>query len=160
MQIEKIYLNKDNLIKIKQIDDEFFKEDITPLDWYIERYTSKHTGYIIKDNDKIIGYLVAVPIKKEAYNAIINGVIINDIHLNPDMFVEKSRYHYIIAFVLLDEYRHKGLGTSLIKSVIKHVEKGKYCTLTVSKEGASLSKKFMKLKQQLNDEVAVFEIKL
>ena len=160
MTIEKIYLTKENLIKIKEIDDIFYRNDITPLEWYLERLTPKHTGYIIKDNDKVVGYLVAVPIRKECYEAIIKGVIINDIYINPNMYVEKSKYHYIVSFVLLEEYRHKGIGTKLILQVIKKVEKGYYCALTISQEGAALSKKFMKRKKQLNDNVAVFEIKL
>lgn len=156
MEIEKICLTKENLKKIKKIDDIFYHEDVTTIDWYLERYTPKHTGYILKDGKKIVGYLVAVPIKKEAYTAITKGVLVNDIYLNPDMYVEKSKYYYIVSFVLLEEYRHKGYGTRLVLSVIRKAEKGHYCALTISKEGAALSKKFMKLKKQVNDNVAVF----
>ena len=79
--------------------------------------------------------------------------------INPQMFVKKSKYFYIISFVILEEYRHKGLGIKLIKNIIKTIDKGKYIALTVSKEGEAIAKKFMKKKKQINDDIAVFEIK-
>ncbi len=160
MKIDKIRLTEENIKIIKEIDDTFYHDEATTIEWYLERYTSKHNGYLIKNNDKVVGYLVAVPIKKEAYDAITNGVIVNDIYLNPKMYIEKSKYHYIVSFVLLENYRNQGIGTNLILSIIKNVDKGRYCALTISKEGAAVSQKFMKLKKQINDDVAVFEIKL
>ena len=161
MKIEKIYLTKDNLEKIKNIDDTFYKgKNKSKIDWYLNRYTSNHFAYVIKDdNDNYIGYIGAVPIKKELYEAFIKGVLINDIDINPQMFVEKSKYFYIISFVILEEYRHQGLGLKLIKNIIKTIDKGRYIALTVSKEGEVTAKKFMHLKKQINDDIAVFEIK-
>ncbi len=160
MEFERVNLNKDILIEIKKIDDIFYKDDNTTLDWYLERYTDKHIGYLIKDNGKIVGYIVSVPIKKVLYNALINGVLVNDININPDMFITRSRYNYIVSFVMLPEYRHKGLGTKLIKSIIKNVKRGYYCALAISKEGNALSGKFMKLKKKINEDISVYEIKL
>lgn len=161
MKIEKIPLNKENLIKIKKIDDLYFTEDITDLNWYLERYTTKHTAYVIKDNqDNYQGYIIAVPIKKVLYKAITNGVLINDININPDMFVNKSKYHYIASFVILEKHRHKGLGLKLIKSIIKLVDKGYYCALVMSNEGDAISKKYMHLKKKINENISVYEIKL
>ena len=162
MKIEKIYLTEENLIRIKKIDDLYYEgENITDLNWYTDRYTSKHVGYVLlNEKNEYIGYIIAVPVKKELYDALINGVLVNDININPDMFINKSKYNYISAFVLLKEYRHQGIGVELIKSIINIVDKGSYCALTISKEGASISKRFMHLKKQINSDVAVYEMKL
>ena len=48
----------------------------------------------------------------------------------------------------------------MLTTIINIVDKGYYCALTVSKEGAGVAKKFMHLKKQINDDVAVFEVKL
>ena len=161
MRIEKINLTKDNLIKIKEIDDLFYTDDHIDLDWYLERYNSKHIGYLLlNDHNVCIGYIVSVPVKKELYDALIKGVLVNDLNINPDMFIDKSKYNYIVSFIILEEYRHQGLGLELIKNIIKTVDKGFYCALTVSQEGAAISKKFMHLKKQINDDIAVFEIKI
>ena len=66
----------------------------------------------------------------------------------------------IISFVLLPEYRHKGFGSELIKSILKNVRHGYYCSLAISKEGNTISKKYMKLKKIINDNINVYEIKL
>ncbi len=160
MEFEKVNLTKDVLIEIKKVDDIFYKDENLTLDWYLERYTDKHIGYLIKDKEKIVGYIVAAPIKKVLYNALVKGVLINDTDINPDMFINKSRYNYIVSFVLLPDYRHNGIGTKLIKSIIKTVKKGYYCSLAISKEGNAISKKFMRVKKKINDEITVYEIKI
>lgn len=160
MKFEKVKLTKENIKEIKKIDDIFYQDDDLDLNWYLDRYTEKHMGYLIKDNNKVVGYLVSVPIKKVFYKALISGVLINDTNVNPDMFVTHSKYNYIISFVLLPDYRHKGIGSELIKSVIKSVNHGYYCSLAISKEGNALSRKFMKLKKHINDNISVYEIKI
>lgn len=162
MKIEKIYLTKDNLTKIKNIDDLCYNEENkTDLNWYLERFTPNHIAYVILDeNNNYIGYIIAVPIKKELYDAITNGVLINDLNINPAMFIASSKYNYIVSFVILEGYRHQGLGINLIKNIINIVEKGKYCALTISEDGEMIAKKFMHLKHQINDKTAVFEINI
>lgn len=126
MKIEKIYLTKDNLKKIKKIDDLYYKgENKTDLNWYLERFSSKHIGYVLLNGkSEYIGYIISVPVKKELYDALIGGVLVNDININPDMFINKSKYNYIVSFVILEEYRHMGLGVELIKNIINIVDKG------------------------------------
>ena len=161
MKIEKINLTKDNLLKIKEIDDLFYRDDSTTIEWYLERYTPNHIGYVLKDeNDNFCGYIVSVPVKKELYDAITNGVLVNDININPKMYIESSNYNYIVSFVLLEEYRHQGLGTKIIESISNSMAKGKYCALTISKEGNNIAKKFMNLKMQINDDISVYEIEI
>jgi len=96
-----------------------------------------------------------VPIKKELYNAIVNGVLINDLYINPNMIVNKSKYQYIVSSVILDDYRHKGFGKEMMKELLKN-GKGFYCALTITENGYNLAKKFMELKLKINDDANVF----
>ena len=158
MKIEKVFLTKDNLLKIESIDDEFYKNAITGIEWYLKRYNEHHYAYCLFDKDSIVGYIVSIPIKKEVYDAIINGVLVNDLDINPDMFINNSNYHYIVSCVLNDGYRNQGYGKELMKKVLNDIN-GQACCLTISKEGFILAKKFMNLIKKLNNEVSVFEYK-
>jgi len=155
IRIENVNLTKDNLIKIKQIDNLFYKEDILTLDWYLERYNENHNGILLLDNNECVGYLVAIPIKKELYKTITNGVLVNDLYINPNMIVNKSKYYYIVSSVILDDYRHKGYGKEMMKELLKS-KKGIYCALTITEDGYNLAKKFMKLKLKINNNTNVF----
>ena len=92
MHIEEVKLTKENLIKIKEIDNTFYTKESINLDWYLERYNKNHSAILLLDGDKVVGYIISVPIKKELYDTIINGVIINDLQINPQMFINKSEY--------------------------------------------------------------------
>lgn len=155
MKIEKVSLTKDNLLKIKKVDDTFYKDDLLTFEWYLERYNKNHNGFLLMDDDCCVGYLVSVPIKKELYKAIINGVMINDLYINPNMIVNKSKYQYIVSSVILDNYRHKGYGKEMMKELFKK-EKGLFCALTITKNGYNLASKFMKLKLKISDDTNVF----
>lgn len=155
IKIEKVSLTKENLLKIKKVDDSFYKEDLLTLEWYIERYNENNNGFLLMNDDCCVGYLVSVPIKKELYKAIINGVLINDLYINPNMIVNKSKYQYIVSSVILDNYRHKGYGKEMMKELLKN-EKKVFCALTITKDGYNLAKKFMKLKLKINDDTNVF----
>ena len=159
MKVEKVNLTKDNLLIIKNIDETFYKSNLD-INWYLERYTNKHIGYLLYDNDKVIGYIVSVPIKKELYDTITNGVLLNDININPSMFVEKSYYHYIVSIVILEEYRHKGYAHLLFKEMLKHQKDGLYCALTITKEGDILASKYMHLIKEINKDVKIYELKV
>ena len=155
IKIKKVSLTKENLLKIKKVDDSFYKEDLLTLEWYIERYNENHNGFLLMDDDCCVGYLVSVPIKKELYKAIINGVLINDLYINPNMIVNKSKYQYIVSSVILDNYKHKGYGKEMMKELLKN-EKKVFCALTITKNGYNLAKKFMNLKLKINDDTNVF----
>lgn len=64
MHIEEVCLTKEYLLKIKNIDDTFYRNVILDIQWYLERYNEYHKGIILLDNNEVVGYLVAVPIKK------------------------------------------------------------------------------------------------
>ena len=159
MKIEKVCLTKENLLKIEKIDDSFYENAITGIDWYLERYNSQHYAYCLIDKNEIVGYIVSVPIKKELYDAITHGVLINDLHINPDMYVTESKYNYIVSCVIKKEYRYKNYGKILMEKVLDNLNNCYACCLTISKDGYKLANKYLKLKMKLNDDVSVFEKK-
>jgi len=155
IKIETVNLNKENLIKIKEIDNIFYKEDILTIDWYLERYNDNHTGILLFDEDKCVGYLVSVPIKKVLYETIINGAITNDLYINPNMYTNKSNYNYIVSSVILKEYRRKGYGEMMLNKLFSE-NKGHFCALTITKDGYKLANKNMKLIMNINENTSVF----
>ena len=155
MKISEVNLTKDNLIKIQDIDDTFYKNAITGIHWYLERYNKDHKGIVLLDNNRAVGYIVAVPIKKELYDAIINGVITNDLYINQKMFVKESDYKYVVSCVLLEQYRGKGYATQMMKRLFEKA-KGYYCALTISENGYNLANKFMELKLIIDEKTNVF----
>lgn len=45
MHIEEVKLTKENLIKIKEIDNTFYTKESINLDWYLERYNKTIVQY-------------------------------------------------------------------------------------------------------------------
>ena len=121
MHIEEVKLTKENLIKIKEIDNTFYTKENISLDWYLERYTEKHSVILLLDKDEIVGYIISVPIKKELYDTIINGVIINDLQINPQMFIDESEYYYIVSCVILEKYRFKGYASKMLEKILNKI---------------------------------------
>ena len=157
VKVEKVKLTKENLLKI---DDEFYTNEIFGINWYTERYKEFHNGYLlINEKEETVGYIIVVPIKKELYDAITNGVLVNDIHINPNMFIEKSEYYYLSSFVLQKEYRHQNYGLLLIKKLAEDV-KGNICCLAISEDGKNKASQYMDLKEKINDKVSAYEIKI
>ena len=156
MHIEEINLTKENLIKIKEIDDTFYDKDNISIEWLFERYKDTYKGLVLCDKEKIVGYITAVPIKKELYDTIINGVIVNDLQINPNMFVDESNYYYIVSIVIKKEYRGKGFGSKMLKLILENKNKN-YCVLTISDDGYNLIKKYMNLKTKVYKNIYVFE---
>jgi len=157
MEIKKVFLNKGNLLKIEKIDDDFYTNVIPSIEWYLERYNEKHYAYCLFDNNDMVGYIVSVPIKKELYVALVSGVLLNDFHINPEMFVTESNYNYIVSCVIKEEYRNKKYGKLLMETLLNDLKNCYACCLTISKEGYNLANKYLKLTKKLNDDVSVFE---
>ena len=109
------------------------------------------------DHDECVGYLVSVPVKKELYDAIINGVMTNGLYLNPSMFIEHSDYNYIVSIVILEQYLHKGYGKQMLEKLFND-NKGYFCALTITKNGYNLANKRMNLVKNINDDVSVFSL--
>lgn len=156
MKIEKVNLTKENLLKIKKIDDLFYTKDKLEFEWYLQRYKESHYAYfLIDDNSDVVGYMVSVPIKRELYDTIVNGVLINDLNINPRMYVTESEYNYIVSCVINEEYRYKNYGKRLLENLLKDLN-GYICCLTISKDGYNLISKYMDLKLNINEIVSVF----
>ena len=156
MKLEKVYLTKENLLKIEKLDDLYYTDAITGIDWYLQRYNEHHNAYfLINDKSNVVGYILSVPIKKELYDAITSGVIVNDLYVNPKMYIDESTYHYIYSCVITKEYRHQKYGTMLMEKLLDDL-KGNICCLTISKDGYKLANKYMDLKEIINESVSVF----
>ena len=154
LEIKEVKLTKDNLLKIKVVDDTFYKSDKLNLDWYLERYEGKSKAVLLLDEDKCAGYIVSVPIRKELYDTITCGVIVNDVQVSPKMFTDESLYYYVVSCVILDDYRERGYGSKMLEMVLR--DKKRYCALTVSDEGYHLAKKYMDFKMNVYENVNVF----
>ena len=155
IRVENKNINRSILERVKAIDEQFYTESKLTLDWYLERYKEYHVITLLYDDDKIVGYLLCVPIKKELYDDIMNGKLTNDIDVSHDMFVKDSLYNYIVSIVIDKEYRNNKYAYRLLDNLI--IKKGnKYCALTVSEAGKKLASKYMKKVLDVNDNVSVF----
>ncbi len=156
VRIIEVKLNKENLEKIYNIDKTFYKDEILTMSWYLKRYNENHNAILILDDkNNCVGYLVSVPIKKELYETIKKGIIINDLYINPNMYINDSKYYYISSFVIINEYRYKGHGQKMLEYLFKNC-KGKYCALTITNDGFRIAKKNMKLFCTINEKTNVF----
>lgn len=156
LKIKKIKLTKSNLKKIMEIDSTFYIDDVLSIKWYLERYNKNHSATILMNSNKdYVGYIVSVPIKKELYDALLNGVLINDLYINPKMYSIESKYYYIVSCVILKKYRGLGYGKILMNSVLNNLNNN-YIALAISKDGKRLASKYMKEKLIINKESSIF----
>lgn len=155
IKIKEENLNRSVLESIISLDKSFYNDKELTLNWYLERYKEYHKVILLYDDNKIVGYLLSVPIKKELYDAITNGIVTNDININPSMFVKESLYNYIVSILIDKDYRNNGYADELVNTLMNN-SNGKYCALTISKEGYTLANKYMDLKLKINDDISVF----
>ena len=141
MEIKKEKLSENLLRCIMEIDNTFYTDSITDFDWYIKKHLGREC-VILYDEERPVGYFYIVPIKPELYKAIVSGVLYNDIHINPEMFVEHSEYYYVASCVILKEYRGKGYANKMMKTAFEGL-KGHFCAIAVSDGGRALSEKYM-----------------
>ena len=81
--IKEVSMTKEVLNEIRAIDLEFYP-NIGPLAWYLARYKPWHHIFVATDEDRIVGYFAALPVRKELYDAVLNGVLVDDLGINPD----------------------------------------------------------------------------
>ena len=156
MKIDKKFKKKEKLKKIMKIDKSFYKNDILTLDWYLERYNENHKALVlVNKKNQWVGYLVSVPITKELYMTITNGVLVNDLYINPKHFLIDSNYNYIVSVLIDEKYRDKGYGSKIIKYFFES-NSGKYCALTITKGGYNLCLNQMNLWMKINESTFVF----
>lgn len=155
MKIVKTFLTKDVLEKIWELDKTFYKK-VNDISWCMERYNKFHYAYLLKDGEKIVGYILAVPIRKQLYDAIKSGVLMDVNDVNPNMIVNESYYNYIASIVILPEYRSKGYGKSMLETLLDN-GRGFYIAITISKEGYNLCNKYMFEMLKIDNSTHIFE---
>ncbi len=104
----------------------------------------------------MIGYFVAVPVRKELYDAILNGVMVDDLGINPDMYLQESEYYYAVSIVIQETYRGRNISMQLLDAYFSKCPDKKTCLLAVSKSGHHLAEHYFSLVKDLSENVAVF----
>lgn len=138
MHIEVKKATEDLLQEIMAVDSYVYH---IGLNWYVRRYVGKEFA-LLYDEDGVAGYAVAVPIAKPMYDALVSGVVVNDIDLNEEMFLSQSDYYYLASAVVIPMYRKKGWGNQLVDTALNHI-KGQCVALVVSEAGEKLAKRHL-----------------
>ena len=155
LTIKEVSLTREILEEIRKIDLEFYP-NIGLIDWYLSRYKPWHSAFAAMDDEKMIGYFVAVPVRKELYDAILSGVLVDDLGVNPDMFVKESEYYYAVSIVIQKEYRGRNISRQMLDAYFSKYPDKKTCLLAVSKNGYRLAEHYFSLVKDLSENVGVF----
>jgi hypothetical protein len=108
------------------------------------------------DDEKIIGYFVAMPVRKELYDTILNGVLVDDLGINPDMYLKESKYYYAVSIVIQEAYRGRNISKQLFDMYFSKYPDKKTCALAVSRDGYRLAGHYFSLVKNISENVAVF----
>ena len=152
--IKRVKLTKDVLKEIRRIDTEFYPN--ISFDWYLSRYKPYHSAFVAESDGKIVGYVGAFPVRKELYDAVLNGVLVDDLCINPAMYLEESAYYYAGSFAIQKAYQKQGIGIQLVGALLEAYQDKKICVLTVTKEGYTLAERFFLHAQHVSENVDVF----
>ena len=155
LTVKEVSLTRETLEEIRKIDLEFYP-NIGSIDWYLSRYQPWHSAFAAMDDEKMVGYFVAVPVRKELYDAILDGVLVDDLGVNPNMFLKESEYYYAVSIVIQKAYRGRDLSRQMLDMYFsKHPDK-KTCVLAVSRNGYRLAGHYFSLVKDLSEGVGVF----
>ena len=152
---KEVSLTRDVLEEIRKIDLQVYG-NISGIDWYLSRYRPWHSAFVAMDGGRIIGYVTAVPVRKDLYDAILNGVLVDDLGINPDMFVRDSEYMYASSIVIEKAYRKQNTGRLLAELMTARFRGKKLCLMTVTREGRKLAGYCFRHWKKLTDDVDVF----
>ena len=155
LTVREVSLARETLEEIRKIDLEFYP-NIGPIGWYLSRYKTWHSAFAAMDDGKMIGYFVAVPVRKELYDAILNGVLVDDLGVSPDMYLKESEYWYAVSVVIRKEYRGRNIGRQLFDAYFRKYPDKKTCLLAVSGGGRRLAEHYFSLVKDVSENVAVF----
>ena len=153
--IKEVSMTKEVLEQIREIDLQVYP-NIGSIDWYLARYKPWHTALAAMDNGEIVGYIASLPARKELYDAILNGVLIDDLGINPDMFLKDSAYCYAGSVVLKTAYRGGNISRRLLDSFMERHRDKKVFLIAVSKEGRHLAEHYFSLAKELPGGIGVF----
>ena len=155
LTVKEVSLTRETLEEIRKIDLEFYP-NIGLIDWYLSRYKPWHSAFVAMDDEKIIGYFVAVPVRKELYDAVLNGVLVDDLGINPDMYLKESEYWYAVSVVIRPAYRGRNLSRQLFDAYFSAHPDRKTCLLAVSEGGRRLAGHYFPLVKDISENVSVF----
>lgn len=155
IKIDKVKFTKEIKRIIKNLDDEISYYTNVNISWY-DRYSDNSYIYLLKDDNKIVGYLYGAFITKKLYNSFINGEIINDYLIDNEEFISNSDYIYLTSIVVKNEYRNNHYGSLLQEKFLKDNKDKKIVVLTVSNSGYALANKYFKLLRQIDDNHNIF----
>ena len=155
IEIKEVSMTKEVLEIIREFDLQFYP-NIGPIDWYLARYKPWHTSFVAMDDGKIVGYLTSLPARKELYDAILSGVLIDDIGINPDMFLKESEYRYVESMVIRAEYRGRNISEQLFDAYFDRYGGKKACAIAVNTEGHHLAEHYFGLAKELSSGVGIF----
>ena len=153
--IKEVSMTKEVLERIREIDLEVYP-NIGPIDWYLARYKPRNTAFAAMVGGEIVGYIASLPARKELYDAITSGVLIDDLGINPDMFVKDSAYCYIGSAVLEPAYRGRNIGRRLLDAFVETHGDKRVCLIAVSKAGRHLAEHYFTLAKELPGGMGVF----
>ena len=152
---KEVSLTRDILEEIRRIDLEVYK-NISGIDWYLSRYKPWHSAFVAMDDSRIIGYVTAVPVRKVLYEAVLNGVLVDDLGINPNMFIQESEYMYASSIVIAKEYRKQSISGRLVEMLADRFRGKKICLMSVTEEGRRLAGHYFRHWMRLTDDVDVF----
>ena len=155
LTVKEVGLTRETLEEIRKIDLEFYP-NIGSIDWYLSRYKPWHSAFAAMDDEKMIGYFVAVPVRKELYDAILDGVLVDDLGVNPDMFLKESEYYYAVSIVIRKAYRGRNISRQMLDAYFSKCPDKKTCLLAVSRSGYRLAEHYFSLVKDLSENVGVF----
>ena len=155
LTFREVSLTREILEEIRRIDLEFYP-NIGPIDWYLSRYKPWHSAFVAMDGEKMIGYFVAVPVRKELYDAILNGVLVDDLGISPDMYLKESEYYYAVSIVIQEAYRGRNISRKLFDAYFSKYPDKKTCALAISRSGRRLGEHYFSLVRELPGNVCVF----
>ena len=155
LTIREVSLTRETLEEIRKIDLEFYP-NIGPIDWYLSRYKPWHSAFAAMDGEKMIGYFVVVPVRKELYDAVLSGVLVDDLGVNPEMYLEESEYYYAVSIVVQEAYRGRNLSRQLFGAYFSKYPDRKTCALAISRNGYRLAGHYFSLVKDLPGNIGVF----
>ena len=155
LTVKEVSLTRDTLEEIRKIDLEFYP-NIGSIDWYLSRYKPWHSAFAAMDDEKMIGYFVAVPVRKELYDAILNGVLVDDLGVNPHMVLKESEYYYAVSIVIQKAYRGRNISRQMLDMYFSRFPDKKTCLLAVSRDGYRLAEHYFSLVKEISEDVSVF----
>jgi len=112
---------------VLEIDSLVFEEDLQGrFDEEYDRFTAnRDTYFFLFDDNKMIGYLCAFPIKRELYDRIISEDRLFDAEIPGAMLEQYQPFQtynlYLLSVAILPEYQKRGLSGHLIKRFYKYL---------------------------------------